>query len=147
MSGTGEAEATAILVQLATAGDVFDGVRDDEATPVDWSGAPAAYMVPLFLPPVPSARGRSLGVSEKGQPQILPFQVTYIGPTETAVRSLRVAGDNALVGWAPVADNSTPIKAVGSRVPPSLDTESAPSEVRLIRYYETRIGAVVDELS
>lgn len=146
MSGTGEAETAAILTQLAAAGDVMDGVPDDATLPVDWTGAETPYMVPLFLPPTPAARGRSLGVSEKGQPQVFPFQVTYIGPTEAAVRTLRIAGDDALIGWSPNGDNATEIKAVGSRVPPSLSTADVPSQVRLIRYYETRIGAEVDEL-
>lgn len=146
MSGTAQAEIAAILTQMATAGDVRYGVRDDETPTVDWSGAPVGYMVPKFLPPVPAARGRSLGVSEKGQPQVFPFQVTCIGPTDAAVNELRIECDGALIGWSPDENNATEIKGVGSRVPPSLDTNSTPSEVRLIRYFECRIGAEVDEL-
>ena len=144
MSGTGETETAAILTQLASAGMVLDGVPDDAQLPVDWSGAPVAYMVASFLPPTPTARGRSLGVTEKQQPQVFPFQVTYIGPTQAAVRALRVAGDVALIGWSPDVDNATEIKAIGSRVPASLDSGSTPSEYRLVRFYETRIGAEVD---
>jgi len=146
MSGTAEAETTGILALLAAAGAVLDGIPDDTETPKDWSGAPTPYMVPLFLPPVPSALGRSLGVSERGQPQVFPFQVTYVASTQAEVRALRVAGDNALIGVSPNAGNATEIKAVGSRVPPSLNTVGTPSSARLIRYYECRINAEVDEL-
>ena len=147
MSGTAEAETTAILALLATAGTVLDGVRDDTETPKNWSGAPTPYMVPLFLPPVPSASGRSLGVSEKGQPQVFPFQVTYVGYTQAEVRALRVAGDKALIGVSPNSLNATEIKGVGSRIPPTLNVAGVPSSARLIRYYECKINAEVDELS
>lgn len=142
----GQAEATAIVTQLETVGLVLEDVPDDYEFPADWTGAPAPYMVVDFGDPVPTARGRGVGVGEQGQPQILPFQVTIIGPSKSAIRDLKAAADSALVGWSPSATNSTAIKARGGAPMPTLAVENKPSVARRLRWYETTIGAVVDEL-
>jgi hypothetical protein len=103
-------------------------------------------MVVSFGSPVPAARGRGLGVTEQGQPHILPFQVTYIGPTTSSVRGLRALGDLAIVGWSPNPPNATEVKAASGFIPPTLATESKPSQSRQIRWYEVTINGTVEEL-
>lgn len=146
MAFDGQAEAAAITTRLQGAGDVFEDVDSDTELPLDFAGTPLPYMVVEYGSPIPNVRGRGVGVDEQGQPHILPFQITFIGRSRSAVRNLRAAADTEIVGWTPVAGNSTEVKAAGGFIPPSLDTESTPPEARIIRWYTVGINGSVEQL-
>lgn len=147
MAFTGQGEAAAIISKLASVGTFYEDIADGFTPPVDWSGAPTPYGIVQFFDPVPAATGRSLGVSEQGQPYSFRFNVTYIAATTTAGRTFRASGDTALVGWTPVAGNSTAVKPAGGWTLPSRTVNGAPTDVRRVRRYHCFINGIVEELT
>lgn len=146
MAFDGQAEAAAITARLGGAGTVLEDIAPDTEFPVDFASNPLPYMVVEYGSPVTAARGRGLGVTEQGQPHVLPFQITFIGKERSAIRELRAAADARIVGWVPVAGNSTEVKAAGGFIPPSLNVESTPPEARIIRWYSVGINGTVEQL-
>jgi len=146
MAFDGSAEAEAIITRLEGAGTVLEDIGPDTVLPVDFAENPLPYMVVEFGSPVPAARGRGVGVDEQGQPYVFPFQITFICKSRSLVRELRAAADAQIVGWVPVAGNSTEVKAAGGFIPPSLNVQTTPAESRLIRWYTVGINGVVEQL-
>ena len=137
MSLTTLPEAAAVIARLSTlaGGRVYDGVPDDTLLVFDpATGKVRPFIVLSFGEPLPTAKGRGLGVTEAGQPHIMPLDVTYVAGTQAEARVLSAAGNALLIGWVPNSPNSGELIGVGGNSFTTLDALNKPTRYSRIRY-------------
>ena len=145
MSLTGQIEAAEILARLVPlcGGRVYEGLPDDAATPLNADSTVKPFIAVSFGEPIPTARGRGLGVTEGGQPHVFPIMVTSVAASEGGVRAIAAEVNRLLIGWTPAGANASELRGRGGHKFSTIATETKPSRRYRIRNLETTINLVL----
>jgi hypothetical protein len=148
MSFDGGAERQAITDRLKAlcGGRVTGPLPDDAVLEPDADGNFEPYIVVRFGQPIPTAHGRSIGLSERGQPHIMPITASgYAMDADTAGR-VGTGISRLLVGWQPTEENSTEMKASGGYNYAQTNTRNKPTRFEEARYFTTVVNMLLDDL-
>jgi hypothetical protein len=123
MPADGQLEHDAIIARASAlfGGRIVDGGVPDDERPA------LPYLTVISLTPIAKARGRGIGVTEAGQPHVMPvmFELAADDPS-TASRGMRQVFAH-FVGWTPDPNDSGEMTSYGSAGLPVFDPRSAPS--------------------